>query len=246
MKPHAHVLPVVALAVASLSLASLTTAACGSAATPTDAGAEAAAPPTTSTATSTSGPDGGALPDATAADATPLDASAAGCWQALSIPNLSTMGNAGAGYAAPSVAGACEGDQFVIRSNGIPTFEYVPLTPNGLQAKNYAFRIPRAPAAAAAPTDIPLLGNVAVTVTGIPIFGPTENPMDGYRDPVLDDRLRNLLDDCNGPTDRAEARRERRSLRAGLCHHHRDLRARGSDLRPAPAAPRRHPLPGRL
>ncbi|MBL0195558.1 MAG: YHYH protein [Myxococcales bacterium] len=76
----------------------------------------------------------------------------------------------------------------------------MPLTPNGLQAKNYAFRIPRAPAAAAAPTDIPLLGNVAVTVTGIPIFGPTENPMDGYRDPVLDDRLRNLLDDCIGHT----------------------------------------------
>lgn len=37
-------------------------------------------------------------------------------------------------------------------------------------------------------------------MTGLPIFGPTENPMDGYRDPVLDDSLRNLLDECNGHT----------------------------------------------
>ncbi len=198
MKSLAQVLPVVALAAVSLALSSVTTAACGGTAVASDAGADTSAPPTTGTSTSTAPPgtDGGGAPDALATDG----ATSAGCWQALSIPDVSTMGNAGAGYAAPKVAGACEGAEFVIRSNGIPTFEYVPLTPNGLQAKNYAFKIPRAPAAAATPTDIPLLGAVAVSVTGIPIFGPTENPMDGYRDPFLDDRLRNLLDDCNGHT----------------------------------------------
>jgi hypothetical protein len=47
---------------------------------------------------------------------------------------------------------------------------------------------------------VPLGGPAAITVTGLPIFGPTENPMDGYRDPYLDDMLANLLDECNGHT----------------------------------------------
>ncbi len=176
----------------------LTVVGCGATtATPAmDAGADVSAPTPTDAATT---PDA-ALPDGAAPDAAPLGDAGAGCWQALSIPNVGALGNAGAGYAAPAVAGACEGEQFVIRSNGIPTFEYVPLTPNGLQAKSYTFKIPRNPAPAATKADIPLLGNVGVSVTGIPIFGPTENPMDGYRDPFLDDQLRNLLDDCNGHT----------------------------------------------
>ncbi len=126
--------------------------------------------------------------------------SGAACWQAASIPDVSAMGNAGAGYPAPAVAGTCEGTDFVIRSNGIPTFEFVPLTPNGLQAKSYVFKMPGFPSEAATKAAIPLGGPVAVSVTGIPIFGPTENPMDGYRDPVLDDTIRNLLDECSGHT----------------------------------------------
>lgn len=140
--------------------------------------------------------DGGTLSDGTPQEAAPSTE----CWQAASIPDVSKMGNAGAGYAAPAVAGACEGADFVVRSNGIPTFTFVPLTPNGLQAKSYTFKMPRKPAAAATQAAVPLGGPVAVSVTGIPIFGPTENPMDGYRDPVLDDTIANLLDECSGHT----------------------------------------------
>jgi hypothetical protein len=150
------------------------------------------------------GLDGGAsAPDAESADGSfesPDAGAVSDCWQKGSIPDISSWGNAGSAYPAPTVSGDCEGTSFVVRSNGIPTFTFVPLTPNGLSAQNYTFRLPRKPTAAATTTSIPLLGAVAVTVTGLPIFGPTENPMDGYRDPVLDDTIANLLDDCNGHT----------------------------------------------
>lgn len=122
------------------------------------------------------------------------------CWQLAAIPDIADWGNAGGDYPAPTLSAACEGDDFVVRSNGIPTFEFVPITPNDLAAQTYEWRIPRNPAPAAASTEIPLLGAAAITVTGLPIFGPTENPMDGYRDPYLDDMLQNLLDECNGHT----------------------------------------------
>jgi hypothetical protein len=122
------------------------------------------------------------------------------CWQSASIPDISSWDKAGAEYPAPTVAGTCSGDFFVVTSNGIPTFPFVPLTPNGLSAKAYSFALPRHPRAAPTTSAIPLGGTVAVTVTGLPIFGPTENPRDGYRDPYLDDTIMNLLDDCNGHT----------------------------------------------
>jgi len=123
-----------------------------------------------------------------------------GCWQAASVPDLGSLGNAGSSYPAPAAAMSCVGDEVVFTANGIPTFEYVAITPNGLDAQDYTWRFPRTPARASATTEVPLLGPAAVTVTGLPIFGPTENPMDGYRDPFLDDQLRNLLDECNGHT----------------------------------------------
>lgn len=161
--------------------------------------------PDASTDTSVPPPPGDASTEDTSAgdDATTPPApppSTGDCWQLAAIPDIGDWGNAGAGYPAPTLSAACEGDDFVIRSNGIPTFEFVPITPNDLAAQTYELRMPRNPAAAAAPTDVPLLGAAAVTVTGLPIFGPTENPMDGYRDPYLDDMLRNLLDECNGHT----------------------------------------------
>lgn len=128
------------------------------------------------------------------------DAGVGDCWQLASTPDISTWGNAGAGYPAPTLSAGCEADVFVVRSNGIPTFEFVPITPNDLAAQSYAWQIPRTPARAATTTEVPLLGAAAITVTGMPIFGPTENPMDGYRDPFLDDMLNNLMDECNGHT----------------------------------------------
>ena len=150
----------------------------------------------------TSGSDGGASDGGgVLTDAGPLaDAGVGDCWQLASTPDISAWGNAGAGYPAPTLSAACEADVFVVRSNGIPTFEFVPITPNDLAAQSYAWQIPRTPARAATTTEVPLLGAAAITVTGMPIFGPTENPMDGYRDPFLDDMLNNLMDECNGHT----------------------------------------------
>lgn len=146
------------------------------------------------------GSDADPMSDAALADGAVPDGGFADCWQADSIPDVSGWGNAGAAFPEPAVAGACAGGDFVITSNGIPTFEYVAITPNGLEEKSYRWTIPKEPARAASTTDVPLLGPAAVTVTGLPIFGPTENPMDGYRDPILDDVLSNLLDECNGHT----------------------------------------------
>ncbi len=124
------------------------------------------------------------------------------CWQLDTVPDITgaSWGNAGGSYAAPTLSASCSDTHVEIVSNGIPTFTFVPITPNDLAAQSYTWRIPRHPAQAASTTDVPLLGAAAVTVTGMPIFGPTENPMDGYRDPYLDDTLANLLDECNGHT----------------------------------------------
>jgi hypothetical protein len=52
------------------------------------------------------------------------------------------------------------------------------------------------PVDASETTPVPLLGSIAITVNGLPIFGPTEAPRDGYGDPFLD----GILDYCNGHT----------------------------------------------
>ncbi|MCB9760672.1 MAG: YHYH protein [Alphaproteobacteria bacterium] len=106
------------------------------------------------------------------------------------------QGEAPVGQPAPSLSVRCEGGQVVVRSNGIPGFDFVQVTPNALRAQSYTWRLPAEPRMAARPTDVPLGGPSAVAVNGLPIFGPTEAPHHGYRDPVLDE----LLDYCNGHT----------------------------------------------
>lgn len=135
-------------------------------------------------------------------DAASVDAASAGCWQLDTIPDLTGAGwgDAGGSYPSPTLSARCDDTHLLVTSNGIPSFTFVPITPNDLAAQSYAWSIPRHPARAASTTDVPLGGPAAITVTGLPIFGPTENPMDGYRDPYLDDALANLLDECNGHT----------------------------------------------
>ena len=99
-------------------------------------------------------------------------------------------------YAAPELNTSCSGDTLFVSANGIPTFEFVSLTPNGLSEQNYQYQIPLNPVAAATPTDVPLLGAIAFAVDGMPIFAPNEAPRDNYGDAYLD----GLLDYCNGHT----------------------------------------------
>ncbi len=101
-----------------------------------------------------------------------------------------------ANYPDPVLNVTCDGDNMVVQSNGIPTFEFVQITPNDLQAQNYTWIIPTTPVEASQPSDIPLLGAIGITVTGLPLFGPNEAPRDDYGDPYLD----GILDYCSGHT----------------------------------------------
>jgi hypothetical protein len=112
---------------------------------------------------------------------------------------LDVTGAAGPGgtYASlhPSLSASCGASAVTVSSNGIPTYQYNALTPNGLQAKSYTFTFPRQPAIAAATTAVPLLGNVGVAVNGIPVYGVNEGPQpasDAYGDPIA----ANILDEC--------------------------------------------------
>lgn len=107
-------------------------------------------------------------------------------------------------YPDPTLNAFCNSTSLIVDSNGIPNFEFVPTTPNQLQAQNFHWVIPLTPTTGET-QNIPLLGPVAVTVTGLPIFGPNENANDGYGDPYLD----GILDFCNGHT-----------AQGGLYHFH--------------------------
>ena len=85
----------------------------------------------------------------------------------------------------------------MVKSNGIPNFEFVETTPNDLSAQRHYWQIPRAPVPSTESTQIPLLGTVAFTTTGLPIYGPNEAARpDPYGDPYVNQ----ILDHCHGHT----------------------------------------------
>lgn len=106
----------------------------------------------------------------------------------------------------PSLSVACNNDTVTITSNGLINFDYQPIGPDGtvasgnraptLQSMSYTFRFPQNPSPAETATDLPLVGSVAVLVTGVQIFGPNEAPFDNYADPYT----HGLLDYCGGHT----------------------------------------------
>lgn len=113
--------------------------------------------------------------------------------------DVSDAPGAGPGYPRPRVEAGCEGDQLVVRSNGIPHYEFVQVTPNPLREQDNEYRMPASPQLASAPTPIPLLGTVAVAVNGIAIFGPNEGPVpteEQFGDPVFN----SIMDACMGHT----------------------------------------------
>ncbi len=103
----------------------------------------------------------------------------------------------GGNYPAPVLEVSCTDDVMTVVSNGIPHYEFVPITPNDLQAQDYSWDITRHPEIADEPTDIPLLGTMAVAVNGTPIYGPNEAAQpDPYGDPIYND----IMDACLGHT----------------------------------------------
>jgi hypothetical protein len=104
---------------------------------------------------------------------------------------------ANAGYPDPTLEVYCTETELVIESNGIPSYEFQPITPNDLQAQNNVFHIPLEPVEAPAPATIPLLGVVAAAVNGMPIFGPNEAAIpDPFGDPIYN----GIMDFCLGHT----------------------------------------------
>ncbi len=146
-----------------------------------------AATPTEPTATTTPDPD---------PDPDPSEPSLAGCGAARFL-DVSAYQQDPA-YPDPELEATCEEDELVVRSNGIPNFEFVRITPNDLAAQDYTWRMPIEPTPLEEPADIPLLGPVAIAVNGLPIYGPNEAPNMGTADPVLDQ----ILDFCQGHTAR--------------------------------------------
>jgi hypothetical protein len=138
-----------------------------------------------------------APPPATATQPTPPkpdESTLSGCG-AASFIDVSTYDQV-QGYPEPELEAECTATELVVRSNGIPNFEFVRITPNDLQAQDYTWRMPITPTVLAEPVDIPLLGPVAIAVNGLPIYGPNEAPTHGTADPVLDE----ILDFCSGHT----------------------------------------------
>jgi hypothetical protein len=106
-------------------------------------------------------------------------------------------GAAGAGYDDPTASGSCNGTDFVVTSNGIPHYTFVPLTPNGLDTQAHTWEVPQNPTPAATVTEVPLLGTAGFAVNGLPFFGPNEGPFpDPYGDPVYN----GIVDACLGHT----------------------------------------------
>ncbi|MBL4641205.1 MAG: YHYH protein, partial [Verrucomicrobiales bacterium] len=101
------------------------------------------------------------------------------------------------GYPDPELAVSFDDDSIIVESNGIPTFEFVTKTPNGLRGQNFDWEIPRFPEPADELTQIPLLGTVAITTAGLPIYGPNEAQIPHpYGDPYIN----GILDYCHGHT----------------------------------------------
>lgn len=131
--------------------------------------------------------------------AAPVAAAAANC-PVDEFLDVGAHPGAGAGYPAPQVAVSCEDDELVVRSNAIPHYEFVPVTPNPLRALDREYRMPLRPALAEEPSPLPLLGPSGVAVNGIPLFGPNEGPVPapGFGDPIFNA----IMDDCMGHTAR--------------------------------------------
>ena len=111
--------------------------------------------------------------------------------------NLGDFEGPGGDHPDPVLEVSCTEDTLVVVSNGIPHYEFMSITPNGLQAQNLRFEIPLEPELSEDSTTIPLLGAVGFSISGMPIFGPNEAERpDPYGDPIYND----IVDWCLGHT----------------------------------------------
>ena len=117
-----------------------------------------------------------------------------------SFPDLSQSAGAGASYAKPTISVTCSNSELKVSSNGMISFPFEQKTPNSLSAQTWSWSVPLNPAKAKTITSIKnVLGTLGFTVSGLPIYGPTEGPQptaQAFGDPVYN----KILDTCGGHT----------------------------------------------
>jgi hypothetical protein len=116
------------------------------------------------------------------------------------FPNLSQSVGAGTGYAKPSISVTCSKTELKVSSNGMISFPFEQKTPNALTAQDWNWSVPLNPVKAKSTTSIKnVLGTLGFTVSGLPIYGPTEGQQpaaQAFGDPVYN----KILDTCGGHT----------------------------------------------
>jgi hypothetical protein len=116
------------------------------------------------------------------------------------FPDLSNSAGAGAGYSKPSISVSCTSTELKVSSNGMISFAFTPKTPNSLTEQTWNWSVPLNPVKAKSTTTIKnVLGTLGFTVSGIPIYGPTEGQQpaaQAFGDPVYN----KILDTCGGHT----------------------------------------------
>jgi hypothetical protein len=125
--------------------------------------------------------------------------STAECPQVLSMLDVSKAPGAGDAYAKPTLSATCTDTTFIVDSNGIPHYTFIPITPNPLVEQPGHYEIPRNPVVAAASTPLAQLGGVGFAVNGLPLFTPSEGPQpaqQAFGDPVYN----GIMDPCMGHT----------------------------------------------
>ena len=140
-----------------------------------------------------------AVADSAADTVAPSDTASGGCPQAAALLVMTNAAGAGDNYAKPQLSGSCADGKFTVVSNGMPTYQFVAMTPNALKPQNWTWSIPAEPKVADKTTAIPQLGLVGFSVAGMPFYGPNEGPQptdSAYGDPVYN----NITDGCFGHT----------------------------------------------
>ena len=116
------------------------------------------------------------------------------------FPDLSQSVGAGAAYAKPAISVSCSKTELKISSNGMISFPFEQKTPNALTASTWSWSVPLNPVKAKSVTTIRnVLGTLGFTVSGLPIYGPTEGPQpaaEAFGDPIYN----KILDTCGGHT----------------------------------------------
>ena len=116
------------------------------------------------------------------------------------FPDLSQSAGAGAGYAKPTISVTCSTTELKVSSNGMISFPFEKKTPNTLSAQEWNWSVPLNPVKAKSVSSIKnVLGTLGFTVSGLPIYGPTEGQQpvaEAFGDPVYN----KILDTCGGHT----------------------------------------------